>query len=145
MGAVYPGAVCLKQCVPQSTSHAVEHFAKSWLVSSTSPAVRKQVWDKVGSASFDKLLEVLANEMSDKGGNVQVVANVVRSVKNKGNSQKSNSTGRSEPQRTPPVWTNAESRRDLPAPAVGVCSPAWRANPHHMRIQSLSTECSISL
>lgn len=112
-------SVCLKQCVTQSTSHAavLEHFAKAWLVSSISPAVRKRVWDKVDSASFDKLPEVLANEMSDKGGNVQVVANVVRTGKNKGNNAKYNSWGRNEPRREPPVRTKAGNRRASPAPA----------------------------
>ncbi|ROT64344.1 hypothetical protein C7M84_017688 [Penaeus vannamei] len=111
---------CLTQCVTQSASHAavLEHFAKAWLLSAVSPAVRKRVCDKVDSASFAKLPEVLANEITDKSGNVQIVANVVNLGKDKGNDQSNNSAGRRDPRREPPARAKAGYRRAPPAPAV---------------------------
>jgi len=111
---------CLTQCVTQSASHAavLEHFAKAWLLSAVSPAVRKRVCDKVDSASFAKLPEVLASEMTDKGGNAQLVANVVNTGKGKGNYHRNNSAGRRDPRREPPARAKAGYRQASPAPSA---------------------------
>lgn len=117
----------------------LEHFVKVWLMSSISLAVRNRVWDQVDSASFDRLPEVITNEM-DKGGSMQVIANVVNeSGKDKVNNQKNNREGRSEPCRELLVWTKARNRRTSPALVYHRAEPL----PHHCMQRSTLSAFSL--
>lgn len=80
--------------VTQSASHPVvqEHFVKTWLMSMATP---KRVWDKVDSAHLISFLKSsrmkwwIKSEMSKK---LQILLSGKR-----GNNQKNNSIGQSEP------------------------------------------------